>query len=70
MPNTGSPDATSFWISGTAYLPVAAGSPGPFDRNTPSGLRSRMSSACVVAGTTVTLQPALARQRRMLRFKP
>ena len=70
MPNTGMPDATSFWISGTAYLPVAAGSPGPLERNTPSGLRARMSSALAVAGTTVTLQPAVARQRRMLRLRP
>ena len=70
MPNTGSPESTSFLISGTAYLPVAAGSPGPLDRNTPSGLRSRISSALVVAGTTVTLQPAVARQRRMLRLSP
>ena len=42
-------------ITGTAYSPVAAGSPGPFDRNTPSGFIARMSSADVVAGTTVTL---------------
>ena len=40
--------------------PVAAGSPGPFDRNTPSGLWRRMSSAVAVAGTTVTAQPVLA----------
>ena len=70
MPNTGLPESTSFLISGTAYSPVAAGSPGPLDRNTPSGLRSRMSSALVVAGTTVTLQPDAARQRRMLRLRP
>ena len=57
-------------IAGTAYSPVAAGSPGPFDRNTPSGLSASTSSAVAVAGTTVTLHPAVARQRRMLRFKP
>ena len=45
MPNIGMPEAISFWISGTAYLPVAAGSPGPFDRKTPSGLSASMSSA-------------------------
>jgi hypothetical protein len=32
-------------MTGTAYSPVAAGSPGPFDRNTPSGLCARISSA-------------------------
>src|ERR671926_137494 len=57
MPNKGLPVSSSFWITGTAYSPVAAGSPGPFDRNTPSGLRARTSSAEAVAGTTVTLQP-------------
>ena len=49
-------------MTGTAYLPVAAGSPGPLDRNTPSGFSARMSSAVVVAGTTVTLQPTLGEQ--------
>ena len=34
--------SSSPWITGTAYSPVAAGSPGPFDRNTPSGLSARM----------------------------
>ena len=60
----------SVWITGTAYSPVAAGSPGPLDRNTPSGLSARMSSAVVVAGTTVTLQPAPASRRRILRLMP
>ena len=41
-------------IIGTAYSPVAAGSPGPFDRNTPSACWRRISSAVAVAGTTVT----------------
>jgi len=70
MPKTGLPLSTSFLISGTAYSPVAAGSPGPLDRNTPSGFIARMSSALVSAGTTVTSQPALVRQRRMLRLMP
>ena len=63
-------DSTSLLISGTAYSPVAAGSPGPFERNMPSGFSARTSSALAVAGRTVTSQPALVRQRRMLRFKP
>ena len=70
MPNSGTPASSTPRIAGTAYSPVAAGSPGPFDRNTPSGLWRRMSSAVAVAGTTVTRQPAEARQRRMLRFAP
>lgn len=50
--------------------PYADRSPGPFERNTPSGFRAIMSAAFVFAGTTVTLQPVEARQRRMLRFMP
>jgi hypothetical protein len=34
------------------------------------GVLGQTSSAVVVAGITVTSQPALARQRRMLRFAP
>ena len=64
------PKSITFWITGTAYLPVAAGSPGPLDRKTPSGFIARMSSADVVAGTTVILQPSPASSRRMLRLMP
>ena len=70
MPNVGVPESISCLITGTAYCPVAAGSPGPFDRNTPSGLSAKISSALVFAGTTVTLQPTLASSRRMLRLMP
>src|SRR6185437_14095898 len=45
MPNSGTPLSSTPWIAGTAYSAVAAGSPGPFDRNTPSGLWRRMSTA-------------------------
>ena len=55
---------------GTAYSPVAAGSPGPFDSTTPSGLSARMSSALAVAGTTVTAQPQSLRSLKMLRLVP
>ena len=34
-----------------------SGSPGPFDRNTPSGFNARTSFADNFAGTTVTLHP-------------
>ena len=43
MPNSGVPLARISRITGTAYSPVARGSPGPFERNTPSG-RWRMTS--------------------------
>ena len=38
MPNIGLPVSISALIVGTAYLPVAAGSPGPLLRKMPSGL--------------------------------
>ena len=39
-----------------AYLPVAAGSPGPLDKNIPFGLRAKILSEGVLHETTVTLQ--------------
>ena len=71
MPKTGIEvfSSTSL-IIGTAYSPVAAGSPGPFERKRPSGSWASTSSAVAVAGSTVTSQPAEARQRRMLRLAP
>ena len=38
-----------------AYFPVAAGSPGPFDKNIPLGFSLKISSALVLHGTIVTL---------------
>src|ERR1700679_4001349 len=35
----------------------AAGSPGPLDRKTPSGLSFKIASAAVFAGTIVNLHP-------------
>ena len=55
-------ESITLLITGTAYSPVAAGSPGPFDRNTPSGFSASMSSADVVAGTTVTLHAVVGEQ--------
>jgi hypothetical protein len=69
MPNTGFL-SISARMTGTAYSPVAAGSPGPFARKMPSGLWRMISSVLAVAGTTVTRQPALASMRRMLRLAP
>src|SRR3979411_1318437 len=38
MPKVGVPELITLWITGTAYLPVSAGSPGPCERNKPSGV--------------------------------
>ncbi|MNL29472.1 hypothetical protein D3C87_1511550 [compost metagenome] len=70
MPKVGMSVLMISWITGTAYSPVAAGSPGPFDRKMPSGFSARMSSAEVWAGTIVTLQSRPVKRRRMLRLTP
>lgn len=70
IPKVGMPLSITARIVGTAYSPVAAGSPGPLERKTPSGWWASTSSAVAVAGSTVTLQPWSARRRRMLRFTP
>ena len=51
-----------------AYV-TAAGSAGPLERKTPSGLSARTSSAGVLAGTTVTFAHD-ASERRMFVFTP
>jgi len=40
-------------IIGTAYFPVAFGSPGPLDKKIPCGLSFIISIALVEAGTTI-----------------
>ena len=42
-------------IIGIAYFPVAAGSPGPLDKNIPLGFNFIISLALVLQETTVTL---------------
>ena len=49
---------------------VAAGSPGPFERNTPSKPPAAISAAGVCAGKTVVSMPWAASSRRMFRFMP
>ena len=39
-----------------AYFPVAAGSPGPFDKKIPFGFKLSIFCAFVLQETTVTLQ--------------
>ena len=56
MPNTGSLPSSPCTLSRAPS--TAAGSPGPFERNTPSGSRASTSAAGVDAGTTSTWQPA------------
>ena len=60
MPKIGRSRSSSRRIVGTAYSPVAAGSPGPFERKTPSGFSARMSAALVVAGRAKTLAEGVA----------
>src|SRR5262249_40143936 len=59
MPNTGTPAESTPRIAATAY-PAAAGSPGPLEKNTPSGAVARISAAVAVAGSTCTRQPRAA----------
>ena len=51
MPNIGTLLLINFWIIEIAYLPVAAGSPGPLDKKIPSGFSFKIFSLEVLAGT-------------------
>ena len=53
-----------------AYFPVAAGSPGPLDKNTPFGLSAKILSAEVLQETTVTLQLKSEKYLKMFFFIP
>src|SRR5260370_42154178 len=68
MPNTGTSPSRPATVS--AAPATAAGSPGPLDRNTPSGPRASTSAAGVEAGTTSTKQPTPARGRRIVALMP
>ena len=46
----------NFCIIFIAYLPVAAGSPGPFDKKMPSGFNLTISLAPRLQGTTTVSQ--------------
>ena len=69
MPKSGVPESMIAFADSIAYV-QASGSPGPFERKTPSGRRASASFAVVVAGTTRTSQPDAARRRRMFRLIP
>ena len=51
-------------------LVIDAGSPGPFERKTPSGFIAKTSLAEVEAGTTVTRQPDCENSRRLFILTP
>src|SRR5512146_541726 len=73
MPKIGFLLAMRSRITGTAYCPVAAGSPGPFERKIPSGSWRRIASALASAGTTVMarrLEPAIAGALHPTRLVP
>ena len=57
-------------IIGTEYLPVAYGSPGPFERNIPSGFKFNIFSEIVSQGTIVILLNLEAKHLRILFFTP
>src|SRR5262249_56174785 len=69
MPKTGTAAASTPRTASTAY-PAAAGSPGPLEKNTPSGPVARISSAVLVAGTTRTRQPRCAIDRGVAALMP
>ena len=56
MPKIGKLFFINALIISIEYFPVAAGSPGPFERNMPFGLRAKIFSIVVLQETTVTLQ--------------
>jgi len=53
-----------------AYFPVAAGSPGPFDKNMPCGFRAKIFSEVVLQETTVTLQLKSEKYLKIFFFIP
>src|ERR1043166_5456894 len=63
------PAETSRLISSTTSV-IEPGSPGPFDRYTPSGRIASTSAAGVEAGTTLTRQPSRASSFSEFRFTP
>ena len=58
------------FIIGIAYLPVAAGSPGPLDRKIPFGFNLIISEANVLHETTVTLQLKSEKYLKIFFFTP
>ena len=57
-------------IISIAYFPVAAGSPGPLDKNTPSGFIFNIFSAVVLQETIFTSQLKSEKYLRIFFFIP
>ena len=57
-------------IIGTAYFPVAAGSPGPLDKNMPFGFNFNIFSTLVLHETILTLQLKSEKYLRIFFFIP
>ena len=55
---------------GIAYFPVAAGSPGPFERKIPFGFKLIISEANVLHETTVTSQLKSEKYLKIFFFTP
>ena len=53
-----------------AYFPVAAGSPGPFDKKMPSGFNLIISLASKLQGTTITWQLKLEKYLKIFFLIP
>ena len=53
-----------------AYVAVAEGSPGPFDRKIPSGFNLIISLARRLQGTTITLQLKLEKYLKIFFLIP
>jgi hypothetical protein len=69
IPNVGTPELTTVRIASTGPVSVA-GSPGPFERKTPSGFAARICSAVDEDGITVTLHPSVVKYLRLLYLTP
>ena len=65
IPNMGKFFLIKLLTISIAYFPVAAGSPGPLDKNTPFGFKLNISSAVVLQETTVTLQLKSEKYRKI-----
>ena len=69
MPNSGIPAPSTSRVTPTMWSAVA-GSPGPLDRNTPSGFRSAICSKVAVDGSTWLRMPRRAKLRGVLVLMP
>ena len=70
MPNIGKFFFINFLIISIEYFPVAAGSPGPFDKKIPFGLRAKIFLAVVLQETTLTLQLKSEKYRKIFFLIP